>query len=399
MSELFNKKEYLKNLIKRVNQEKDNEELKKELQSIIRELSAEEIALVEQELMDNEGITIDQIQSVCDVHLNLFKEYIDKEKIEVESWHPIYILMKEHEHIIKTAEKIRDIAKKILEKKSIQEAFPLFMNLNIHIDNLMAAENYFLKEENVLFPYIEKYGITKPPAIMWREHDQVRDLRKKIIKIKDNKNFEEIKKDLYNISLALLELFMNHVHKEHSVLFPTALKLIKKEEWFDIRKQFDEIGYCCFDPEPLDLEKSETEGVLEGKIKLPSGKLTVEQLKYILNTLPIDITFVDANDEVKYFSESKERIFIRSRAILGRKVENCHPPKSVDIVKKIVNDFKSGKRNNADFWLKIGEKYVYIRYFAVRNNKGEYLGTLEVTQDIKPIQEITGERRIYDEKN
>jgi len=186
MSELFNKKEYLKNLIKRSNAEKDNKELKDELQKTIKELSVEEIAEVEQDLMDNEGITVDQIQSVCDVHLELFKEYIEKEKISVEPWHPIYILMKEHDFIIKTVEKIRNIAKQVLSKKSIQEAFPLFMKLNLHFDDLMAAENYFLKEENVLFPYIEKHGITKPPAIMWKEHDQIREFRKRLISIKDN---------------------------------------------------------------------------------------------------------------------------------------------------------------------------------------------------------------------
>ncbi|WGS64568.1 DUF438 domain-containing protein [Marinitoga aeolica] len=397
MSELFNKKEYLKNLIKRANKEKDNEELKKELQKTIKELSAEDVALVEQDLMDNEGITIDQIQSVCDVHLELFKEYIDKEKIDVEPWHPIYILMKEHEFIIKTTEKIRDIAKDVLNKKSVQEAFPLFMKLSIYLDDLMAAENYFLKEENVLFPYIEKHGITKPPAVMWKEHDQVREIRKEIIAIKENKDFEKAKNKFYNLTLQLQEFFMNHVHKEHSVLFPTALKLISDEEWINIRHQFDEIGYCGFDPEPMNSEKKEVEEIIKGKIKLPSGELTIEQLKFMLNTLPIDITFVDANDEVKYFSESKERIFVRSRAIIGRKVQNCHPQKSIDIVNKIVDDFKSGKRDHADFWLKLGEKYIYIRYFAVRNEEGKYLGTLEVTQDIKPIQEITGEKRIYDE--
>ncbi|GAB6190189.1 DUF438 domain-containing protein [Marinitoga arctica] len=397
MSELFNKKEYLKNLIKRANKEKDNEELKKELQKTIKELSAEDVALVEQDLMDNEGITIDQIQSVCDVHLELFKEYIDKEKIDVEPWHPIYILMKEHEFIIKTTEKIRDIAKNIMNKKSIQESFPLLMKLNIYLDDLMAAENYFLKEENVLFPYIEKHGITKPPAVMWKEHDQVREIRKEIVSIKEKRNFEEIKNKFYSLALQLQEFFMNHVHKEHSVLFPTSLKLISEDEWREIRSQFDEIGYCGFDPEPMKIERKNESKLIEGKVKLPSGELTIEQLKYMLNTLPIDITFVDSNDEVKYFSESKERIFVRSRAIIGRKVQNCHPQKSVDIVNRIVSDFKSGKRDNADFWLKLGEKYVYIRYFAVRNEKGEYLGTLEVTQDIAPIKEITGERRIYDE--
>ena len=111
----------------------------------------------------------------------------------------------------------------------------------------------------------------------------------------------------------------------------------------------------------------------------------------------ISATFVDKDDFVKYFSEGKERTFIRTRSIIGRNVSNCHPPASVHIVEKIVNDFKTGRKDQEDFWIKLGDKFVLIRYYAVRNDKGEYLGVLEVTQDIKEIQQIVGEKRLVSE--
>ena len=127
---------------------------------------------------------------------------------------------------------------------------------------------------------------------------------------------------------------------------------------------------------------------------LSSGNMDKEELAAVLNTLPFDITFVDKNDEVKYFSEGKERIFPRTRTIIGRKVANCHPPASVAVVEKIVADLRSGRKDHEDFWIKKGNSFILIRYFAVRNDSGEYLGVLEVTQDIKPLQEITGEKRL-----
>lgn len=135
----------------------------------------------------------------------------------------------------------------------------------------------------------------------------------------------------------------------------------------------------------------------DGKIKFETGIMSVEQLNWMLNSIPGDMTFVDKDDIVKYFSQGKDRIFARTRAIIGRTVENCHPPASVNVVDQLVSDFKQGKKDSEDFWIKMGEKYVLIRYFAVRNESGEFLGTLEFTQDIAPIQEITGEKRLLSE--
>lgn len=154
-----------------------------------------------------------------------------------------------------------------------------------------------------------------------------------------------------------------------------------------------------WEPERVDVEEEEQkkgEKEADGYIRFETGILNIEELSHMLDTLPIDITFVDKNDTVKYFSQSKDRIFARPKTVIGRSVQNCHPPASVHVVEDIVNDFKSGKKDSEEFWINMGSKYVYIRYFAVRDNEGKYLGTVEVTQDIKPIQQITGEKRLVE---
>ena len=143
--------------------------------------------------------------------------------------------------------------------------------------------------------------------------------------------------------------------------------------------------------------KPEEKAEVEGEVKFDAGSMTPEEINALLNTVPIDMTFVDKNDKVKYFTQGKERIFVRPKTIIGRDVALCHPPASVNVVEKIVNSFKSGEKDHEDFWIQLGDKFVLIRYFAVRNEKGEYLGTLEVTQDIKPLQELEGEKRLVSE--
>ena len=129
---------------------------------------------------------------------------------------------------------------------------------------------------------------------------------------------------------------------------------------------------------------------------LTTGDLTLSQIDLMLTTLPVDITFVDENDTVRYFSEAADRIFKRTSAIIGRKVQNCHPPQSVDKVMEVVEDFKAKKRDSAEFWIQMGEKFIHIRYFAMRDAAGKYRGTLEVSQDVASIRKLDGEKRLLD---
>ncbi|TGG85870.1 DUF438 domain-containing protein, partial [Geotoga petraea] len=267
MSELFNKKEYLKDLI--IKSKKDNtDQIKKELKEAIKNLSADEIAKVEQELIDNESINVDDIQSVCDVHLELFRDYIKQEEINVPSWHPIDILMKEHDFLLEKSDILRKLTKEVINKKDELD-FNKLKELGKTLEDITDAENYFIKEENVLFPYLEKYGIEQPPAIMWKEHDQLRELIKEIKSILDKRDMDSLNEGLLKKIVVLNEMFANHIYKEHSVLFPTALKLLEEQEWYEVRNQFDDFKYIAHKPEKLDIKKDEVTEVNSEGIKLP----------------------------------------------------------------------------------------------------------------------------------
>ena len=256
---------------------------------------------------------------------------------------------------------------------------------------------------------MERYDITAPPQVMWGVDDEIRDKLKSILsaleKVKSPIVFDEIKE--------LVNQVNEMIFKEEQIMFPMVLDNFTRDEWLEIELASAEIGYTLiesvkrWDPKTDSTSKksndvdsvssSEISTVQKDsatKILFDAGSLTAEELNSILNTVPIDMTFVDANNRVKYFTQGKERIFPRPITIIGREVKHCHPPKSVHIVEQIVEDLKSGKKDNEDFWIKMGEVFVYIRYFAVRNKQGEFLGTLEVSQNVKPITELEGEKRL-----
>jgi DUF438 domain-containing protein len=191
------------------------------------------------------------------------------------------------------------------------------------------------------------------------------------------------------------------IFKEENILLPMVLETLTQEEWEKIAMESGDLGYCLIPTPPVwhpnssaTQAQSLQEDIPSSLLVLPTGRFMPEELSAMLNALPVDITFVDKEDTVKYFSEGSERIFPRTKAIIGRKVVNCHPPASMHIVEKILADFKSGKKSHEDFWLSVGGKFILIRYYAVRSPQGEYLGTVEVTQDIGSIQKITGEKRL-----
>ncbi|MDH5753913.1 MAG: PAS domain-containing protein [Candidatus Bathyarchaeota archaeon] len=136
----------------------------------------------------------------------------------------------------------------------------------------------------------------------------------------------------------------------------------------------------------------------KGILQFETGSLSKEEVEAVLDSLPVDISFVDKEDRVKYFNKAGKRIFVRTKAVIGRKVQMCHPQKSVHIVNKILEAFKTGKKDVAEFWIQMNERLIYIRYFAVRDKSEKFLGTLEVTQDITDIKKIEGEKRLLDWK-
>ncbi|SHI75634.1 DUF438 domain-containing protein [Lutispora thermophila] len=407
MSEIINNREYrkkvLKELIMELHDGKSVEEVRERFAELIKGVSASEISEMEAALIA-EGMPVQEVQRLCDVHAAVFKGSIedihkeDIQEIERTPGHPLHTFMLENREI-----------EKLLNGK-MSEAWEVFKadDSNSNIEKLVEAFNllweidkHYSRKENLIFPYLEKYGITAPPKVMWGVDDEIRaeikGIKIELEKYKGNK--DEIIKRTETLMNKVIEM----IFKEENILFPMCKDTLTEDEWLTIAEESGEIGFCLTEPagvwkpKRVNLEKKEaikasTEAT--GYVKLETGILKLEELEAMLNTLPFDITFVDKNDVVKYFSQGRERIFARTRAVIGRSVQNCHPPASVHVVEKIVQDFKAGAKDHEDFWIKMGDVYALIRYFAVRDGEGNYLGTLEVTQNIKPIQEIEGEKRL-----
>lgn len=351
-------KELLKRLIKKLHEGANPEEVKEKFKEILRSVTPADISQVEEELI-KEGMPREEIRRLCDVHLAVFRELLEKEKTLAPLGHPINILMEEHKILLRFADELKNVAKMTKKGKDLESVNEEMEQLTQIAEHLKESESHYLREENVLFPYLEKHGVTQPPAIMWIEHDKIREIEKNLfrcVNIRETMFFQDFVKQLEGDSLALAETLSSHFYKENNILFPTALKVIGKEEWKDIRSQFDEIGYCCFTPKsatviPEEIKVSTFKSELEGTIPMETGNLSKEEIEAIFNVLPVDITFIDKDDTVRYFSKTKDRIFVRTKAVIGRKVQQCHPQKSMHKVNQILEAFKNGKRDVAEFWI------------------------------------------------
>ncbi|MEM3524470.1 MAG: DUF438 domain-containing protein [Thermoplasmata archaeon] len=395
MEEETRRKEILKGILKKLHEGATPENVKAEFREFLSQVTPLEIARAEEELI-KEGIPREEIRKLCDLHLKIFNE-LQGGKMDVPDGHPLKILLTEHEMLLGFAGELLQIARDWggSEHEKLEHV----------IEHLKSSESHYVREENALFPYLERHGITEPPQVMWMEHDMIREIKKEIYAIAESNDVDVAK--LQETTLKLLENLQSHFYKENNILFPTALRVISEEEWKEARKEFDELGYCCFTPstvlgvgQTVVGTKEEHRNLkalcVDGEVPLDTGKLSVEELDAILNALPVDISFVDKEDTVRYYNDTKDRIFPRTKAVIGRKVQNCHPQKSLEKVNAIINDFKAGKRDKAEFWINLKGRQIYIRYFPVRNKQGEYLGCLEVTQDITEIKKIEGEKRLLD---
>jgi len=394
-------KEVVKGIIRKLHEGVDAEQLKEEFAEVLKRITPLELSLIEQELI-REGLSLEDVRKLCDLHIALFKETLEKQELSTPPGHPLTILIEEHKRILGIAEKLNEVLSGLGGAGTLaEEEVKVLEELS---GELRESEKHYLREEYALFPVLERHGVTEPPAIMWSEHEQIRQRKKSIRRLidrVDSMDPGEFKRRLNRDVIELRRLLSGHFFKENNILFPTALQLITEEEWGDIRDVFDEIGYCCFTPPestaPISLKRKTVEKTPQGEvISLDTGALTVEELQALLNTLPVELTFIDKNDEVRFFNKPKDRVFLRTKTIIGRKVERCHPRKSVHIVNKILEAFKRGEKDLAEFWIRLGPRLLYIRYFAVRDEKGEYLGTLEVTQDVTGIRELKGEKRLPD---
>ncbi|OGO25152.1 MAG: hypothetical protein A2144_08000 [Chloroflexi bacterium RBG_16_50_9] len=246
-----------------------------------------------------------------------------------------------------------------------------------------------------------------PSKVMWGKDNEIRDMLKAAWKDFAGVTPASLPAFRKNTLGPLIEEVNGMVFKEENILFPTSLEKLDAADWVEILRESEEVGYV-FIEKPAEAEKlvAELAGTVvedtsfrDGTIQLPTGAIKVAELMPLLNALPVDITFVGADDAVRYFSQGKERIFTRSKSVIGRNVQNCHPPQSLDVVERIVNSFRDGTKDTYDFWLTIKNKFIYIRFFALRDNAGKYLGTMEIAQDVTAIRKLEGEKRLIDERD
>ena len=404
MSELINnsikRKKKLKELILKLHSGQSQQEVRNELIETLKQVPYGEVVEVEQELI-SEGLPEQEILKLCDAHSAVLNGIIDLSAVKkIPDGHPVDVMLNENKELIKLCEQIKNqIA---LIAGGCKDFKSEVLNLRGLFNNLFDVDKHYKRKEYLLFPFLENYGITGPPKVMWGKHDEIRELIKgsiDLLKI-ENITIEELLASSEIILLPAINGVMDMTKKEEEILLPMSLDKLTEAEWYEIDKQSLEIGYCLYDPPKKWNPEWANEDFLTGmnktgaNIQLPSGSFTVEELLAILNHLPVDITFVDRDDKVKYFSQGAERIFQRNRAILNRDVRLCHPPASAHIVDKIIDDFKTGKASRAPFWINIGGKMIHIEYFALRNDKGEYLGVLEVSHNVQVYRDLVGEQRI-----
>lgn len=403
--EMTKRQEMLKEIIKELHAGKSVEEVKARFNEAVGDVSVSEISAMEHALMEEEGIPVQEVQRLCSVHTAIFKGSIEEihrsSKPEEQPGHPVHTFKMENREIERLVGfKLQLHLDKFLKEDNEANIYKLLEDLSL----LMDLDKHYSRKENLLFPYLERYGIYGPTKVMWGVDDGIRAMIKEAKALLTNYDGDSAK--VGEVIQRVITEVNEMIFKEENILLPMALDKLTEDEWLKIAQESEEIGFCLTspdqewkperapEPEGIAEEAGSEESAPQGFVRFETGILSVQQLEGIMNHLPVDLTFIDEDDVVRYFSHGKERIFARTKAVIGRTVQNCHPPQSVHIVNELLADFKAGRKDAEDFWIQLGDKFVYIRYFAIRDEAGRYMGTLEFTQNIAPIRALEGQKRI-----
>ena len=383
------RQEILKNLMLRLHAGEDKEVIQEEFNEVFDEISPYEIQLMERNLM-SEGITFAEIMSLCNVHANLMGSKVNTQTSVADfeqPGHPVHVMKMENLAIRGALDRVERLLVNYLETKDST----IEKGLRRQISLLDQFENHYQRKEYAMFPIMEKKGITAPPKVMWGVHDQIRDL------------YRDFKKALNDGKESTLEEFqiardemLEMIQKEENILIPMVEQVFHVDDWETIASQSPEYGYCIVKPEKewavkksFSPVKEETQVESEGDIPLSTGSLSLKELNLILNLLPMEVSFVDAQNIVKYYNEGngEEKIFKRTPSAIGRDVILCHPPRVHETVQTIFEQLKSKQKEKEEMWFKTEDKMVHVTYHAVWDEEGKYMGCLEYVQDIKPLVE------------
>lgn len=404
MSELINNRaqriETLRSIIQQLHQGVPVDRVRQELVELVKVADAGEIAAMEQEIIAS-GVPVEEIKAMCDLHAQAVSDLIAKPTEQIPPGHPADTLKHENRAIEEMCRRFRAAVEHLATLSANDAADAAVTTCSDLLNELMDVDKHYRRKEDLFFSMLERHGITGPSKVMWAVHDEA---RKRLKAVEATLHSDAVGGGAWAAALQAgtdeaLMIVERLVDKEENILLPMMLETLTEDEWGEIWSQSPRYGWCLveprvgYQPPTPELRSDAVEVPSDRAITFPTGQVDFDQIDAIFRALPVDLTFVDADDRVRFFSEG-ERIFARTTAIIGRKVQNCHPPHSVHIVNQIIDDFRGARQHRAEFWIELHGKFVHIRYFAVRSRDDQYLGTLEVTQDLTPLRALTGERRL-----
>lgn len=440
----------LKKIISDLHAGGDLESARQRFAQAVGDVEASEIAAMEEELIRG-GLPVADVQRLCDVHVGAFREALDEHAgVHAPPGHPVHTYLAANRVISELANRLGALAREA-ERGSGPEGSgqapggaegsdgargsgAILEQAAQVLDGLAGVENHYQRKENQLFPFLERHDVTGPSQVMWGVHDEIRAQLKTVREAVRRGDSRAFATGAPRLARDLVEM----IYKEEKILLPMAIDTLSNADWAEVRRGEDVLGYVLAQPAapwPAGAESAaraadamaavsaagtaspagaaasastaggasatRTAGALgqpgaEALLELATGALTREQIDLLLTHLPVDISFVDETDTVRYYSEGKERIFPRSPGVIGRQVQKCHPPKSVDVVEQILAAFRAGTKDVAEFWIEMQGRFIHIRYYAMRDAAGAYRGCLEVSQDVTGIRALTGQRRLLD---
>jgi DUF438 domain-containing protein len=392
--------EALHGIVKDLHAGKTVEEVKPRFEELIQDVEATEIAAMEQRLIED-GVPDGEVKRLCDVHVQVFADALEgHDAVTAPPGHPMDTFQRENQALLQVTASLRKVAGAIGEPPDGAAWARLKGALGDTVERLAEIDKHYLRKENQLFPFLEDHGVEGPSKVMWAIHDDIRALIKQARQTiaDDNAAFA------VSTCLALAKMADDMVTKEEQVLHPMAMDTLDDAEWTQIRAGEGDIGYAFIDVAPewpagaqAGAGAADQAGAASpaGLLALDTGGLSLDELNLVLGVLPIDFQYVDEHDRVRFYREG-HRIFPRSPGVIGRKVQNCHPPASVHKVQQIIDAFRAGEKDSAEFWIEIQGKFLHIRYFAVRDDAKAYRGVVETVQDVTEIRALEGQRRLLD---
>jgi DUF438 domain-containing protein len=419
VSTLNEKKEVIKAVLRELHSGVSLEVLKERFKEFLKDVSPMEIPLIEQELV-REGVPIQEIIKLCDLHVALFRDFlISRELEDVPRGHPLNLLLMENEYLLKKSEVLNIYALSLSRATSEDEKKALINNIRDLINDLRKIRVHYRKIQMLIFPYLEKRGISAVPRVLWAREDEIIVKLRGMVKLLESNDYAQIASKASEIANGISEI----IFRENKILFPAVWVLLSEGEWAAISDEANKIGWLVnvdvkWTPRGKPTMPYEVKGVVSGEVleKLPqemkimalaggikpdeyelirqgdlnleTGFINLDELKSLIKSLPLEVTFADVNDRVRFFSEGKfHKGFARSKNILGRRVEYCHPPRLEAFIKKVLNELKSGAKDYEVFWTKMGDRIIRVMVVALRNDEGKYLGALEIVEDLTEIVE------------